>query len=621
MSDYGSRKTDKEIARLEKRIREVYAEAEKDLNEKIRSFYDKFNVKERIKREELANGKITQEEYSRWLSGQAFQSELWNAKRDQIVSTMHSANKLAIRMVNGKAADVFAFNSNYQAYQIEKGFGVNFGFGLYDGTTVVNLLRNDPQILPKWKIDEKKDYIWNYKKVNNAITQGIIQGERLDQITDRLATELCAQNMNTMKTFARTGMTQAQNAGRFQRQMDAKKLGINLVKEWMATLDGRTRDSHRHLDGEQIKVGDKWHPQRFSNGCRYPGDPEGPAREVYNCRCTLVADLVDYPAEYERYDNINGKPIKNMTYDEWAKAKSGTTVTVVTPIKVDKKSVFVENIMKSPTTAQMTEEQKTEFREILGGMTEEHLEMYQTMTKFHGNSNYVDGYGWYVPSKHRVEMTLSANRWEKSVGRTDATGAWKTKFHEELHQLDHILGVTMEGRPYAVATACEQDWWSKPTQIGTKLRGALKKDIEDFINTSIDYYNDEYGLGTKHIKDLDKPIPRYARDAMFEYMKLMYGDERSKASISAFTDAVGLMTRSRINPYAEGYWGHSAKYQKERGPNGATSECFAEIGSHIMRRDEETLDVLRNVMPNSVKEYESAIHELAEYMKTHTIHY
>lgn len=621
MSDYGSRKTDREIARLEKRIREVYAEAEKDLNEKIRSFYDKFNVKERIKREELANGKITQEEYSRWLSGQAFQSELWNAKRDQIVSTMHSANKLAIRMVNGKAADVFAFNSNYQAYQIEKGFGVNFGFGLYDSTTVVNLLRNDPQILPKWKIDEKKDYIWNYKKVNNAITQGIIQGERLDQITDRLATELCAQNMNTMKTFARTGMTQAQNAGRFQRQMDAKKLGINLVKEWMATLDGRTRDSHRHLDGEQIKVGDKWHPQKFSNGCRYPGDPEGPAREVYNCRCTLVADLVDYPAEYERYDNIDGKPIKNMTYDEWAKAKSGTPVTVVTPIKVDKKSVFVENIMKSPTTTQMTEEQKTEFREILGGMTEEHLEMYQTMTQFHGDSNYTDGHGWYVPSEHKVEMTLSATHWEKSVGRTDATGAWKTKFHEELHQLDHILGITMEGRPYAEMTACEQDWWSKPTQIGTRLRDALKKDIESFINTSIDYYNNEYGLKTKHIKDLDKPIPEHAKDAMFEYMGLLYGDRRSRASISAFTDAVGLMTRSRINPYAKGYWGHDVKYQKERGPNGATSECFAEIGSHIMRRDEESLDVLRNVMPNSVKEYESVIHELAEYMKTHTIHY
>lgn len=621
MSDYGSRKTDIEIAKLEKRIKEVYAEAERDLSEKIRSFNAKFNAKEAIKWQERADGKITPEEYSRWLSGQAFQSELWQAKRDQIVSAMHSANKIAIGIVNGRAVSVFAFNSNYQAYQIEKGFGVNFGFGLYDGTTVANLLRNDPQILPKWKINEKKDYIWNYKKVNNAITQGIIQGERLDQITDRLASGLCAQNMNAMRTFARTGMTQAQNAGRFQRQMDARKLGINLVKEWMATLDGRTRDSHRHLDGEQIKVGDKWHPQKFSNGLRYPGDPEGPAREVYNCRCTLVADLVDYPAEYERYDNINGRPIKNMTYDEWAKAKSGTPVTVPKPIKVDKKAVFAENIMKSPTTSQMTEEQKAEFRGILDGMTEEHLEMYETMTKFHGNNDYKNGGGWYSPSKRIVEMNLSANKWEKTVGRIDATGAWKTKFHEELHQLDHVLGITHGYGPYSAITACEQDWWDKPTPIGMRLRGALKKDIEDFINTSIDYYNDEYSLKVKHIKDLDKPIPKPAKDALFEYMGLLYGDKRSKASISAFTDAVGLMTKNRVDPYSKGYWGHVPSYQKEKGPNGATSECFAEIGSHILRRDTESLDVLKNVMPNSVKEYESVIHELAEYMKANTIHY
>lgn len=321
MSDTASKKVDKEIAKLQKKIEEVYSEAAKDLDEKLKEYEKKFTIKNSILLKKVDDGEIEWDDYSRWMDGQIFQGEQWEAKKNQMINAMNNANATAVKMVNGNMYGVFADNANYMAFDIESKFGINFGFQLYDEATVTNLIKNDPKILPEWKINEKKSYIWNSKKVNNAITQGIIQGEKLDQISKRLTNGLSAQNENLMKTFARTGMTQAQNAGRYQRQMDAKKLGINMVKEWMATLDGRTRDSHRHMDGEKIKVGDKWHPQKFSNGCRYPGDPEAPAREVYNCRCTLVADLVDYPSEYERYDNIDGKPIKNMTYDEWAKAK------------------------------------------------------------------------------------------------------------------------------------------------------------------------------------------------------------------------------------------------------------------------------------------------------------
>lgn len=53
-------------------------------------------------------------------------------------------------------------------------------------------------------------------------------------------------------------------------------------KVWMATADSRTRDSHAELDGATIPVG-----ETFDNGCAFPGDPDGDAEEVINCRCTL----------------------------------------------------------------------------------------------------------------------------------------------------------------------------------------------------------------------------------------------------------------------------------------------------------------------------------------------
>ncbi len=334
--DLGARTTDKAILDLEKQIYSLYDEAARDIQLKMDDFTRRYEIKERIYRERLNKGEITKEDYDRWVKGQIFQSKQWKNKKKDIEQILTNANKTAVQMINNQSIHVFSDNANYQSYLLEKKANVNFGFTLYDSSTVTNLIKNNPKVLPEWKINEPKDYVWNGKKVNRQITLGIIEGESLEKISKRLAENLSTQNMNHMRTFARTAMTGAQNSGRNESLKRAKEMGINVVKEWMATLDGRTRDSHRDMDGEQIPVGDKWNTTRFSNKLRFPGDPEGPAREVYNCRCTLVGDLVDFPAEYERYDNIDGRPIENMTYREWERAKKGITDIDVFQYKLGK---------------------------------------------------------------------------------------------------------------------------------------------------------------------------------------------------------------------------------------------------------------------------------------------
>lgn len=321
MADYGTKATDKAIKKLDKEIQSVYQEAAKDIQAKMDDFVRKHYAKEAIYKEKLKKGEITQDEYTNWMKGQVFQKKQWTLKKYDIEHVLTNANEIAVKMINGESIHVFSANMNYASYTIDKAGSADFNFKLYDSSAVTNLIKNNPQVLPKWKIDEPKDYVWNGKKVNRQVTQGIIQGESLEQIAKRLATNLSAQNYNHMRTFARTAMTGAQNAGREQSLKNARDMGLKVVKQWMATLDGRTRDSHAMMDGETIKVGDKWHHYKFSNGLRFPGDPEGPAREVYNCRCTLVGDLEDYPSEYERYDNIDGKPVKEMTYKDWYEAK------------------------------------------------------------------------------------------------------------------------------------------------------------------------------------------------------------------------------------------------------------------------------------------------------------
>ncbi len=96
-------------------------------------------------------------------------------------------------------------------------------------------------------------------------------------------------------------------------------MGIKLKKEWLATLDGRTRHEHRILDGQKVdtdkpfKVGGK--------EIMYPGDPTAPAHLVYNCRCTLIAAL-DGADEVETAHRRDKDGVgRDMTYEEWERSR------------------------------------------------------------------------------------------------------------------------------------------------------------------------------------------------------------------------------------------------------------------------------------------------------------
>lgn len=327
MADYAANQTDKEIAKLGRKIAKLYREAQKDIEAKTKDFWERHEVKNVKYQEQLKEGKITEDDYQSWLRGQVFQGKQWTAKREQIEQILTDTNKQAINIINGGRIDVFATNSNWQAYRIEHEIGLNFGFGIYDADAVTRLLRDDPNLLPPKKLSVSKDKKWNKGNINRQISQGIIQGESLDKIAKRLQT-VTTMNRNQSLTNARTMMTGAQNAGRQESMKRAQDMGIKVKKKWLATLDGHTRRSHRRLDGQTVDIDEPFKIGGYS--IEYPGDSSARPEMVYNCRCTMTSEIEDFPNEGERYDNIAGKPIKNMTYMEWLEAKSRPEFTQVT---------------------------------------------------------------------------------------------------------------------------------------------------------------------------------------------------------------------------------------------------------------------------------------------------
>lgn len=89
--------------------------------------------------------------------------------------------------------------------------------------------------------------------------------------------------INNAIRVARTEGHRIQGQAAMDACYKAKDMGCDTLKQWDASLDKRTRRSHQNVDGE-IKELD----EPFSNGLMYPGDPNGRASEVINCRCALL---------------------------------------------------------------------------------------------------------------------------------------------------------------------------------------------------------------------------------------------------------------------------------------------------------------------------------------------
>lgn len=114
--------------------------------------------------------------------------------------------------------------------------------------------------------------------VSRAISTGMTYAQVAQQLDG--ATRI---GYNRAVRIARTEGHRIQTTATMDAMEAAKSKGADVVKQWDATLDDRTRESHVAVDGE-IREVDK----TFSNGLMYPGDPSGGAAEVINCRCALL---------------------------------------------------------------------------------------------------------------------------------------------------------------------------------------------------------------------------------------------------------------------------------------------------------------------------------------------
>lgn len=271
----------------------------------------------------------TEQDYKHWRLNQMARGERYQAMREKVAQRMTAANEVAVSYTNDATPGIYSLNRNYAAYTIEQ-VASNADFTLWDEQTVKRLIVEEPDLMPyypkKRAVKRGIDLAYGKKQITASVTSSILQGKSIKGIADDLQERITTMNRSSAIRTARTAVTGAQNAGRMDSYA-AAKMGVKLKKEWLATLDARTRHSHAMLDGEQVAQ-----DKKFSNGCRFPGDPQGPAWEIYNCRCTLIAavDGVDDTSDALRRDRDGLLP--DMTFAQWEASKRGYGVTPISKI-------------------------------------------------------------------------------------------------------------------------------------------------------------------------------------------------------------------------------------------------------------------------------------------------
>ena len=289
MADKAHRLTDEKLEEMEKRLSAIYSRAEKEIHQTADEYFARFAKQDEAKRKLLEQGKITEEEYTKWRKGKVMYGKRFTEMKEQCAKQLLNVNQTALAYVNGELPEVYAINYNALESAVD-GVG-GYSFTLVDADTVRNLAVTDTSLLPYKKIDPAKDIPWNMKKINAETLQGILQGESMDKIAKRM---MNVQEMNKTQAIrsARTIVTGAENKGRQDSYKRAEEDGIVMKREWIATNDSRTRHWHAELDGVEVDIDEPW-VNDFGE-IMFPGDPSADPANTYNCRCSMSAKVIGF---------------------------------------------------------------------------------------------------------------------------------------------------------------------------------------------------------------------------------------------------------------------------------------------------------------------------------------
>ena len=295
--EQNERVVDRLTKQAEKELIKVYRDSLKEIRAQVALAYEKYSREGSLSMGEMMKyGRLVKLE-------EAIAKEL-----SKLTGRETRTTKKAIK-------DVFAESYYRAGWALETGAEVLLGFTVLKPEAVEAAVLN-PLDRITWLQRAKDNISVLNRQIREEIARGIIQGYPYDK-TAKAVKERMDIGASKAIRIVQTETHRAQSQGTQAAFEKAADKGLIFKRVWVSTLDKKTRDKHRALDGQKVDIDEPFKIAGME--AMYPGGFGVPSMDV-NCRCSVRAEIEGMEPQLRRArDPVTGKNvvIRTTTYQEW----------------------------------------------------------------------------------------------------------------------------------------------------------------------------------------------------------------------------------------------------------------------------------------------------------------
>lgn len=490
-------------------LRKEYRDALAQINEKIKTFQADIQSKQDAL--STVTDQTQRQRLQSEIQSKIYQRDYQKALKGQVSAILDTMNSNQYDRIKDYVESCYEAGYTGTMYDLQ-GQGIPIIVPI-DQTQVVKAVTNDTKLSVPLYTALGYQVGTLKKAVTSEISRGIATSMSWADIARNIQKRTNV-TMNQAYRIARTEGHRVQNQAAYDAQHKAKAAGADIVKQWCATLDSRTRPHHAQLDGQLRELDEPFEVD--GHKALHPGGFGIAAEDIF-CRCRLLQrarwalddgelNTLKERAEYFGLD-------KTKDFEEFQKKYLEATVT--------EKGSYSESIKRIETnTVDLNYIKSESFRKKFNQITDnsavnDALRRYATATLTHRNGT--DGEDLYIIDV-RGNLVLRKVYGENALGvkiSENEVNMLKTRYPDGIIGIhNHPTNILPTGSDFAAAGYRKYVFGVVATHSGRiyKYTVGNKPFLPRMLDDRIDKYTKSpYNLDVEkaHIRALNEMAKEY----------------------------------------------------------------------------------------------------------------